>query len=88
MTVKIQDVSGGGSPFVEICQSKPPYSTVVIICKNNIVHSFCTEEDSYKYATPITEDTTIFLGVKSIDFSISSGRRIIPNNSIIEIIVN
>lgn len=82
MVVKIIDVSIN-SPFSSIFGA---YSTVQILCKDNVLHTFCDEKDAYKYRNkPCTENTVIYLNKRSIEFTTSRGKVIIPNSSIIQI---
>lgn len=86
MTVKIIDNSFEENPFFLLDEGV--YSTVVIVCKWEILHTFCPVEDEYKYiTTPITEDVTIYLYDNSIHYTTSNKEVIIPLASIIQITV-
>lgn len=83
MVVKIIDTSENSSPF---CTIFGAYSTVQILCKDNVLQTFCDEKDAYKYINkPCTENTAIYINKQSIEFTTSRGKVIIPNSSIIHI---
>ena len=88
MSVEIFDISASRPPFSElrtnITGNPNKWSEVHIVCIHNIIHTFCSEENAYKYMhEPYTENCKIFLNEDSISFTVSRGTIVIPYSSII-----